>query len=79
MASNTFISKCISGKAKPADIDFYIDEWGRSNTPTSLYEFLGMTFEQFENWMLHAEELEDIIDSYRKRKGKKRGAANGRA
>lgn len=71
MASDTFIGKCIAGKAKPEDIDYYIEKWGASNTPTPLYQYLGMSWEEFEGWMLHAEELENIIDSKRKHKRRK--------
>ena len=69
--ADTFIDQCISGNADPADVDIHINMWGLSNTPMPLHSYLGMTWDEFDDWMLHLIKLEDIIDSRRKSKRRK--------
>lgn len=38
--------------------DDKIDEWHNSDTPLSLYEYLGLTEEQFKIWLKTPEEIE---------------------
>ena len=38
--------------------DDKIDEWHNSDTPLSLYEYLGLTEEQFKIWLKTPDEIE---------------------
>jgi hypothetical protein len=38
--------------------DDKIDEWHNSDTPLSLYEYMGLTEEQFKIWLKTPEEIE---------------------
>ena len=71
MTSDTFIAKCIAGKAQTSDIDIYIERWYTSNTATRLYDYLGMSWEEYDRWMQTPDGLDEIIESRRNRKHRK--------
>lgn len=68
-----FIQDCVEGRAKPEDIDDYINAWHIGDTvnygvfslDTSLIEFLGMTFEEYASWVDDDKQLINIINKYK--------------
>lgn len=59
----TFIEYCITGKLSLDDIDDFIDIWHNSDTNINLHEFLGMTVEEYSNWVHNPDILSSIIES----------------
>lgn len=58
--SETYIGHAVSG-ADPGDIDNWIEQWHKSQSKLELHEYLGMTFEEYSNWVLAPEVLVHII------------------
>lgn len=48
---SNFINKCLTGDALLDDIDDYIDAWHRDDGGLSLYDFLGMTRNEYSCWV----------------------------
>lgn len=61
LPSKTFIEKCLSGEAVPDEIDDYIDYWHEHETGNILYEFLGMTREEYSAWIFDPDGLSNIL------------------
>lgn len=64
----SFIEKCISGDAFLDEIDDYIDVWHDDNTleDIELYEYLGMTWQEYSLWVINPNILGLIVDTRRR-------------
>lgn len=65
---SNFIQDCVKGRAKPEDIDDYVDKWHTHNSPllvTTLHEFLGMTKKEYIAWVNDDSKLKEIINSHK--------------
>ena len=60
---NNFITDSINGTA--TDIDDYIDQWHDSDDESTLYEFLGMTKEEYSLFCVDHKNLAIIIENYK--------------
>lgn len=59
----TFIEKCIAGEANLEEIDDYVEKWHNGDGRNmELYEYLGMTKQEYSVWMLKPNEIENIIN-----------------
>lgn len=58
--SPNFINACIEKKAKPREINDYIEYWHTHNTNNSLREFLGMTVEEYD---MYSKSKDGIVKS----------------
>lgn len=58
---SSFIQKCLTGEALFDDIDDYIDIWHDSQGDEPIYEFLGMTQEEYARWVKNPDCLSQII------------------
>ncbi|EMY5506447.1 hypothetical protein V8T57_002916 [Bacillus wiedmannii] len=63
MSELKFMDACLQGEALLEDIDEYIDEWHESDTEEEIYEFLGMTFEEYGIWVENDAMLKTIFYS----------------
>jgi hypothetical protein len=64
-----FIDAVVNGNAKPSEISNYIAEWHSCTEPVTAYDFLGMTFEEYQKFVLDENSLVCIINN-RKNKSK---------
>ena len=54
----TFVEMLQCGECKADDIDVYIDKWhDEYNGPLALYEYLGMTKQQYDRWLVDSNTL----------------------
>ena len=61
-----FIWKCLTGRAKPEQIDDYVEDWHKNpNTALILSEYLGMSHEEYTKWVLNPPVLYTILDNRR--------------
>lgn len=61
---DTFIDLCTQGRALAEDINSFIDEWHDSDVDNGeIYEFLGMTEEEYFTWVERPSVLKHIIFS----------------
>lgn len=61
----TYIDKYIEGSATADDIENYIEYWHTHETGKPLHEFLGLTWEEYGQWLRNGndESLEAIVGS----------------
>ena len=67
----SFIELCIQGKATEDQVDDYIDIWHNDiggKISMSLCQYLGMTSNEYDLFVLQPEKLNQIIESHRKEK-----------
>ncbi len=64
----SFIDKCISGDAFLDEVDDYVDAWhdNSSSEDVELYEYLGMTWQEYSLWITNPNILGLIVDARRK-------------
>ena len=54
----TFVEMFQRGECTADDIDVYIDKWhDEYNGPLALYEYLGMTKQQYDRWLVDSNML----------------------
>jgi len=58
-----FIDACIAGTALFEDIDDFVDKWHGSKEDGELHEFLGMSVDEYNLWMVDASALQTIVDA----------------
>ena len=61
MSKETFMDSVISGKVSMSAIDDYVDNWHDGNSNLELHEFLGLTHDEYTQWVEKPGSLEDII------------------
>ncbi len=61
-----FIEMCLNGAIPENEIDSFVDEWHEDKTlNVELHEFLGMTLEEYSNWVINPSILPFILMSRR--------------
>jgi hypothetical protein len=65
----SFIQLCIEGKAKPEQINDWIDKWHEPLVaiPLSLHTYLGMTWEEYGQWVQNPSTLSAIIEAHKEK------------
>ena len=61
---DSYVGHCVADR-DPGDIDDWIDRWHTGDSKQELHEFLGMTFEEYGNWVLAPGCLEHIVATRR--------------
>lgn len=62
---SSFVSDCIHGIALLEDIDDYIDQWHEGGTGQTLHDFLGMTRQEYNAYLLDESALAFIVKAHR--------------
>lgn len=57
----SFIDLCVEGKALPEEINDYVAEWHASVSNQPIYDFLGMTQQEYRKWVRDPGTLSSII------------------
>jgi len=58
---NNFVSLCAKGELLIDDIDDIVDEWHESDSESELFEYLGMTQQEYRLWVHDPDILPFII------------------
>jgi hypothetical protein len=61
----TFMDRYLAGEVEPDTIDDVVDEWHRGTSPLPLSEYLGMTHEEYADWLQHADALPRLREERR--------------
>jgi len=61
MYDENFISKCLRGEALAFDIDNYVSTWHKKKVGVPLVDYLGMTKNEYNAWMLDDSVINYII------------------
>ncbi len=56
-----FVSMCANGKLLLDDIDDFIDEWHESDSDEEIYEYLGMSQQEYRLWVHDPDILSFIV------------------
>lgn len=66
MTTLAFLDQVLASAAKPEDIDDFVSAWHASTTDKRpLHSFLGLTEEEYHNWVLAPDTLQHIIEIQR--------------
>jgi len=65
---HTFIDLYLNGQVLPEDIDDYIDSWHADPRGQQIYEFLGMSEQEYSLWLRDPDALPHIARARRERK-----------
>ena len=57
----TFMDLCLGGKVLPDEIDDFIDQWHETPEGHELYDYLGMTQEEYSLWLRAPDALAYVI------------------
>jgi hypothetical protein len=58
-----FLSLVLAGKVRLDEIDDYVSHWHAGGSKLELYEYLGMTWDEYAIWVTAPEELHCIVES----------------
>jgi hypothetical protein len=61
MSAESFIARCLQGEILTEEIDDWVEQWHQSDCEYSLFEYLGMTDEEYNAWLLDDTILPYII------------------
>lgn len=65
---SNFIYNCLKGTALLEDIDDYVDQWHRGDSPDPIHRHLGMTRSEYDLWLVDPDVLPFIVDAHRQRR-----------
>ncbi|WP_379922420.1 hypothetical protein [Erythrobacter sp. R86502] len=63
MSKRSFIELALRGEVLSDEIDDFVEEWHSSDSDTELYEFLGMSWDEYSLWTTEPDSLNLIIQS----------------
>lgn len=61
LIKHTFIDRCLSGRISPLAINLYVKYWHTHETEDTLQTFLGMTHEEYEDWVKPGEKNDSVL------------------
>jgi hypothetical protein len=61
---SNFVEDILSGKTKIESIDDYVEEWHLSDSTKTIYEYLGLTWEEYGRWIVNPSSLKITLDKY---------------
>lgn len=56
-----FIEDCLGGSTGPGEIDEYIDRWHEGASPLPLHTYLGLSLEEYAQWLKTPDALTTIL------------------
>jgi hypothetical protein len=65
MSSEPFLALAARGRAFLDDIDDYVDRWHEESSASSLWEYLGMSHEDYKIWLEKPEYLPFLVKAKR--------------
>ena len=72
---SNFVTDCLSGKAKPEDLDDYLSAWHASDSALPAIDYLGLTWEEYGQWLMDSKAIVGIIESKRRQQAAKKKTA----
>jgi hypothetical protein len=65
-----FFKQYLNGQALPEDIDDYVDRWHSNPGSQQIYEFLGMSEDEYSLWLRDLDMLPHIARARRERRAR---------
>ena len=63
MSTESFIARCLRDELLTEEIDDWVEQWHQSDSELSLAEYLGMTEEEYNAWLIDDTILPYIIQA----------------
>ncbi len=63
MSAESFIARCLQDELLTEEIDDWVEQWHQSDSELPLAEYLGMTEEEYNAWLLDDAILPYIIQA----------------
>jgi len=63
----TFMDLAIDGRVMPDEIDEFVEDWHKCGGDEEVFEYLGMTFDEYSLWVMDPR-LIDVVIASRKRR-----------
>lgn len=57
-----FIDLVVVGEASIDDVDDYVEKWHQGDSEEDLHDYLGLTWNEYIEWVAHNSYLQEIID-----------------
>jgi hypothetical protein len=64
--SKTFIEMCVNSERTDDDVDSFVEAWHTSGDKRSLRESLGLSAEEYADWVARPESIATIVDARRR-------------
>ena len=61
---SNFIAMCVAGEAAPGDIDEFVGKWHEGDSKVPIYEYLGMTRDEYFSWVRDPKVLAGIVRAH---------------
>ena len=61
----TFLERYLNGEVPAEDIDDYVDQWHAKSGKPQIYEFLGLSRDEYALWLRHPDLLPQIAHARR--------------
>ena len=65
LSHKTFIERYMNGEVLPEDIDEFVDAWHQNSNGKEIFEYLGMTRQEYSIWLRDPDILPHIVRSRR--------------
>ncbi|WP_448190396.1 hypothetical protein [Azospirillum sp. sgz301742] len=63
--AGSFVDLCLAGKVRPVDIDDFVEAWHAGASKKDVWDFLGLTHEEYGRWVEEPDAIDDIVDQRR--------------
>ena len=63
MSDPPFIDLAVSGRVLPDEIEDFAEAWHTSDSTSEIFEYLGMTFEEYSLWVSDPESINLILSA----------------
>lgn len=57
LVHKNFVSACLEDESVVDEIDDYVEYWHTHEINISLYEFLGLTDEEYRDWLIYGDDV----------------------
>lgn len=65
MSNSTFIDLALNGYVLSDEINDFVEAWHESNAENEIYQYLGMSFDEYSLWVSDPESMDVIISARR--------------
>lgn len=63
--TDSFVDLCVRGEALVEEIDDFVERWHEGDEAGPLRQFLGMTAEEYNEWVVHPDVLPLIVAAHK--------------
>jgi len=60
-----FVDLCLAGKVRPTDIDDFVEAWHGGASRRDIWDFLGLTRDEYARWVEEPSSIDGIIEARR--------------